>query len=245
MKGKLFAVALGLVLVAPACRAADRAKVGDKVWAQWKPNAWYPGKATKAVPTGLHVLFDDGDEADVALPLVAVDRAPKAEEVKVGSRVLSLRADNRFYPGTITKIDGGTYSVGFDDKDTRDVAVSDLRLLPVRPAPAKTAKAGDKVWAQWKPNAWYPGKAAKAVPTGLHVVFDDGDEADLPVELIAVDRAPKPAGVKVGTHVLGLWTDNRFYPGVVSKIDGDTYSIQFEDGDTRDVAVGDIRLVND
>ena len=63
---------------------------------------------------------------------------------------------------------------------------------------------GDKVRAQWRPNAWYPGKASKGCAIGLHVVFDDGDEADLPVALIVVDTAPQKNTVKVGSRVLGF-----------------------------------------
>ena len=110
---------------------------------------------------------------------------------------------------------------------------------PVLGAPPKV---GDKVWAQWRPNAWYPGKASKVCAIGLHVVFDDGDEADLPVALIVVDTAPQKNTVKVGSRVLGFWTDRRFYPGTVTKIANGQFDIQFDDGDRRTVGLDDLRL---
>jgi len=220
-------------------------KVGDKVWAQWKPNDWYPGKAAKACPTGFHIEFDDGDKADVAVSMIAVDSAPKKEAVKVGTRVLGLWTDKKFYPGTIAKLADGKYDVDFDDGDSLSVGLEDLRLVAVKQVAVRTAKVGDKVWAQWKPNDWYAGKAAKACPKGLHVEFDDGDKADLPVSLIAIDVAPKKESVKVGTRVLGLWTDKKFYPGtVVKQVDG-KYDIAFDDGDSLSVELGDLRLLNE
>src|SRR5437764_40972 len=105
-------------------------------------------------------------------------------------------------------------------------------------AAADVPKVGDKVWAMWTPEEpWYQGKAAKACAIGLHVVFDDGDKADRPVTLIAVDRAPKKKQVKTGTRVLALWTDERLYPGTVTKIGKDTFDIQFDDGSNRAVGL--------
>ena len=40
---------------------AAKVKVGDTVWAQWKPNAWYHGKVDRLTDIGFKVNFDDGD----------------------------------------------------------------------------------------------------------------------------------------------------------------------------------------
>jgi hypothetical protein len=245
MKGKFFLVApLAMALFSPSL-ATGQPKVGDVVWAQWKPNGWYRGKADKKCPTGLHIVFDDGDKADLPLSLMALDQAPKEAQVKVGSRVLGMWTDNRFYPGTVVKIGGGNYDVKFDDGESRSVGLDDLRLLAVKPAANQTAKAGDKVWAQLRPNDWHQGKAAKKCPLGLHVVFDDGDKADLPMELIARDQAPKKAQVKVGARVLAPWTDGRHYPGTVAKAGDGEYEVKFDDGESRSVGLEDLRLLNE
>jgi hypothetical protein len=238
-------IPLCLLLGTPAAPAAPVPKAGDMVWAQWRPNDWYHGKATKACPIGLHVVFDDSDEADVPVSLMALDQAPKKTEVKVGSRVLAQRNDGRLYPGTVTKAADGKYDVQHDDSETATVGLAQLRLLAVNPMANRTAKAGDKVWAQWRPNDWYHGKVSKACPTGLHVVFDDGDEADLSVTLIGLDQAPKKNEVKVGSRVLAQWTDGKLYPGTVTKLADGKYDILFDDSDTTTVGLGQILLLNE
>jgi hypothetical protein len=243
---RLLPVCLGLVLVSGS--GGDEpapAKVGDKVWAQWRPNEWYPGKVDKKAPVGVHIAFDDGDQADCAPSVVATNVAPGKNTVKIGTRVLGLWTDNRMYPGWVSGTTDGMFDIQFDDGDTRALAVDDLRLLPVQTGAGRTAKVGDKVWAQWRPNAWFPGKVNKATKVGLFIDFDDGDKADVPICLVAVNRAPGKGTVKVGTRVLGMWTDNHFYPGTITKIGDDGYNVQFDDGDSRAVGLDDLRLLNE
>ena len=97
--------------------------------------------------------------------------------------------------------------------------------------------------AQWAPDGWYHGKADKTCAVGLHIAFDDGDQADRPFALVAVDHAPRRDEVKAGTHLLAMWTDGRVYPGTVTQISEDKYDIQFDDGDTRTVGREDLRLL--
>lgn len=78
MYQRFLLASLVVASLVPSRAAADAPKVGDKVWAQWKPNDWYPGKVAKACPTGLHVVFDDGDEADLAVSLIAVDECRRS-----------------------------------------------------------------------------------------------------------------------------------------------------------------------
>jgi DUF971 family protein len=247
MKKVFLLVALSALVLSCMPAAGEAPKAGDAVWAQWRPNAWYHGKATKAADVGLHIDFDDGDKADVPVSLVALDRAPKKNEVKIGTRTLALWTDGNYYPGTVTEIAAkGECQIQFDDGATLAVARGDLRVLAVTTAPARTAKAGDKVWAQWRPNAWYPGKVSKTTGLGLHVDFDDGDNADLPAPLVVIDRAPKKADVQVGTRVLGLWTDGKFYPATITEAAKDgTYHVQFDDGADRSVGLDDLRLLNE
>ena len=73
---------------------ADVPKVGDTVWAQWVPDGWYHGKIDKKSDVGLHVAFDDGDQADRAIALIAVDSAPKKKDVDVGTHLLALVAES-------------------------------------------------------------------------------------------------------------------------------------------------------
>ncbi len=223
----------------------DELKVGDTVWAQWRPNAWYRGKAVKTCAVGFHVTFDDGDRADLAPALIIVDRVPPVGKVKIGTRVLAPWTDNKMYPGTVVATKEGKYKIKFDDGDSGLVALKDLRVRTAISSAAPAAKVGDTVWAQWKANAWYHGKVAKKCDVGFHVVFDDGDKADVAPSLIIVDRAPAADKVKVGVRVLALWTDGRMYPGTVIAIEEGKYRIKFDDGDGRAVARNNLRLLGE
>ncbi len=108
----VFLMVLGFATVAQA----GAPKVGDKVWAQWKPNAWYHGKVDKACDWGLHVQFDDGDKGCFHSDLIAVDKPMPAADVKPGARVLALWS-NKLYPATVTgKPAGDKVKVFFDDR---------------------------------------------------------------------------------------------------------------------------------
>jgi hypothetical protein len=197
------------------------------------------------IPAGFHVVFDDGDEADVPVGLTALDKVPNKDDAKPGRRVAALFGGGKYFPGSITKGADGNYDIQFDDGDTASVALTNLRLLAVEPVAGRTAKPGDKVWGQWRPNAWYPGKVSRLVPSGLHVVFDDGDEADLPVPLIAPDRSPGKNDPKVGSHVLALFTNGHFYPGTITAARDGTFDIRYDDGDTGTVKLSDMRMLNE
>lgn len=102
--------------------------------------------------------------------------------------------------------------------------------------------AGLAVWAEWKPNAWYHGTIAESCSDGWFVHFDDGDKKCCAAAEIAADTIPDAGDVRKGTKVVAEWTDMRYYPGKISAVSGASYSIQFEDGDKRDVELGKIRL---
>jgi hypothetical protein len=241
----ILSAAVCLLVLGPLTEAPAQPKVGDVVWVQWRPNDWKPGKVSKQGQVGWRVALENGEEADVAATLLAPDTAPKKGDVKVGSRTLALWDNGQFYPGTVTAAGAGGFDIQFDDGDQATVKLADLRLIPAKAAAGLTPKAGDKVWAQWRPNDWYPGKVTKATEVGLHVQFDDGDEADLPPSLVAPDKAPQKNEAKAGTRVLALWTDDKFYPGTVTKVADDKFDIKFDDGDERTVGVEDLRLLNE
>ncbi len=226
---------------------AQTLKVGDVVWAQWKPNAWYHGKIERENPVGFHVAFDDGDRADLPPSLIVADRAVTAEQVEVGSRVLARWTDGRHYPGTVTRVaEGRRYDIRFDDGDRRTVNLAHVRLRDTLRNMNGAPNVGDVVWAQWKPNAWYHGKVEKKIPVGFHVVFDDGDRADLPPSLIVADRAVTAEQVVVGRRVLARWTDGKHYPGTVAEVaEGRKYDIRFDDGDRKTVDLMSLRLLSE
>lgn len=95
---------------------------------------------------------------------------------------------------------------------------------------AATPKVGDKVWAQWKPNAWYHGTIDAPCDWGVHVKFDDGDQGCFPRELVAVDQPIAPANLVPGTRVLAIWSNGKYYPATVTgKPAGGKVDVFFDD----------------
>lgn len=243
----LVAIPLAATLLGSGSLQAGPAKVGDTVWAQWKPNDWYHGKAERACPLGLHVVFDDGDSLCVHASLIAVD-APLAAADKgpaAGARVLAIWSDGRYYPATVRAAAKDGFDVVYDDRAAGKVAAKDLRVLP-QGKPAKTAAAGEVVWAQWGPNAWYHGKVDKPCEAGgLHVRFDDGDDACLAPILVAVDAAPAKDAIKPAARVLGRWKDGHLYPATVIGADGVSFEVRYDDGASGSVPLADLRHISD
>ncbi|MDP8225593.1 MAG: DUF4537 domain-containing protein [Candidatus Lernaella stagnicola] len=101
---------------------------------------------------------------------------------------------------------------------------------------------GHAVYAEWTANGWYHGKIAKKCDAGWHIAFDDGDQKCCAPSQIVIDVVPPKAMVKVGVKVLAKWSDGRYYPGTVSAINGNKYSIAFNDGDQGTVSRNQLRL---
>lgn len=88
------------------------------------------------------------------------------------------------------------------------------------PTPGSTVLAW---WAQGE--AWFVGTVVEPQGGGFLVVFEDGDQAVVPAARI------KALDIRVGSPVLALWSDKKFYPGTVARIVGRALYIHFDDGD--------------
>ena len=107
-------------------------------------------------------------------------------------------------------------------------------------------KAGDVVWAQWKPNAWYHGRIAKVEGDRYHIAFDDGDKAVVTATKLALDHAPERELVAVrNVRVLAKFKKGRFYPGKIIGFTDDQFDVQFDDGDKDTVGLKDLRLIRE
>ena len=102
---------------------------------------------------------------------------------------------------------------------------------------------GDIVFAEWAVNGWYHGTVGDVCGDGSFMIFfDDGDTRCCPVRIIVKDVIPAKTGVLPGKRVLAQWSDGKFYPGTVGVISGDTFNINFDDGDKGKVTLDQIRL---
>lgn len=104
-------------------------------------------------------------------------------------------------------------------------------------------KPGDTVYAEWVKNGWYHGTAGEQCEDGNYMIFfDDGDTKCCNTGIIVKDVVPPKTSVLPGKSVLAEWTNGKYYPGKVTVINDDTYSIDFDDGDKGKVRLEQIRL---
>lgn len=102
---------------------------------------------------------------------------------------------------------------------------------------------GDIVFAEWQTNGWYHGTVEDICGEDSFMIFyDDGDTKCCPAGIIVKDVIPPKTSVLPGKRVLAQWSDGRYYPGTVSVISGDTFNINFDDGDKGKVTLDQIRL---
>ena len=108
--GAVAALSLGLATAASAQR------VGDWVLGQWRGgNDWYPGVVESVAGNQITIRYDDGTLE--ARPANQV----RPYNWRVGSRVVCLFTNGRWYDATITAMDPGglLISVRYDDGDTQ------------------------------------------------------------------------------------------------------------------------------
>lgn len=99
------------------------------VYAEWVKNGWYHGKIGAECEKGFTINFDDGDVKCCTEKEIVADVVPDSAAVKQGSRVLAQWSDGKFYPGTVSGIESGEYSINFDDGDKGKVTIDKLRLF--------------------------------------------------------------------------------------------------------------------
>ncbi len=127
------------------------------------------------------------------------------------------------------------------------VAMSSILMIfaagcgPKVPAPIK---AGDAVMALWSGSSWYLGTADTACATGLNVKWADGSSASCVATASIVHEvvATKDTAV-VGANVYAKWYGSAFYKAKVTAINGDKYSVQYDDGSKKDdLTLADLRM---
>jgi hypothetical protein len=99
-------------------------------------------------------------------------------------------------------------------------------------ASLKNFQPGDRVWAPWDCRLLYAGTVDQLQDTEVHVHFDDGKSGW--VQFIQVMPLEIPVGLRVlgwKQQILKLDEKSKFCPGVVSKVNGDSIFIVFQDGE--------------
>ena len=248
--------------------------VGAAVEARYRGKKnFYPGKILKVLGDQKYEIeYSDGDvEKGVAEEMIRAletedeppakrDASPEREASKfaAGDAVEArFGGKKKWYAGKILKVLGGArYEVEYDDGDV-EKGVDEEMIRALAAAPAAGAFAvGAKVECRYKgKKRYYPGIIA-AYEDGVYAIdYDDGEkESGVSEELIrAVEEAPAPAPAAAsGKYAVGAKVEARYrgkkkwYAGEVTKVDGDVYSVTYEDGDVEDgVAEELIRAVEE
>jgi hypothetical protein len=119
MRSLKFGIAFFLVLLTATVFAW---KAGNRVLGQWSDGLWYPAKITGAVGADFNISFDDGDTA--VLPAVKIRKI----DWKVGMKVqCNWKKGGVYYTGTITKMQGESIHISYDDGDQEDSTISICR----------------------------------------------------------------------------------------------------------------------
>jgi hypothetical protein len=248
-----------------AAPAAGAFAVGAKVECRYKGKKRYYAGVVAAYEDGTYAIdYDDGEkESGVSEELIrAVEEAPApapaapSGKYAVGTKVEArYRGKKKWYAGEVTKINGDTYSITYEDGDVEDgVAEELIRVVEeAAPAPAPAAAAdeadgkyavGAKVECRYKgKKRYYPGRVASYSGGEYSIDYDDGEkESGVAEELIrVVEEAPAPAPAAAsGKYAVGAKVEARYrgkkkwYAGEITKADGATYSVTYEDGDVED-----------
>jgi hypothetical protein len=101
-------------------------------------------------------------------------------------------------------------------------------------------KVGDRVLGQWSDGFWYTGHVNQLRGDQLAIAFDDGDHAWLTAgQVRAID-------LDVGSRVQGNWKQRGyFYPGRITKKQGDRFHVKYDDNDEEWTTVRWLRVKRD
>jgi hypothetical protein len=101
---------------------------------------------------------------------------------------------------------------------------------------------GTVVFAEWFENQWYNGTVEEPCDDGYRILAETGEIKCVPLDGLVLDVVPEAEDVDTGVAVLAQWGAGLFYPGTVSAINGDSYDIQYDDGDRSTVRLDQLRI---
>jgi hypothetical protein len=102
--------------------------VADPVFVELSTNKWFHGEILSECSLGWKIKFDNGDIKCCETRFMVLDTIPSVNDIKLSTKVLVQRADQKFYPGIVTVISGGKYTVDFAEGDEVTVHLAQLRL---------------------------------------------------------------------------------------------------------------------
>lgn len=96
---------------------------GDRVLAIWEPDGyWYPGEVDLVDRQGIHIAFDDGDDAVVGRNEV------RRVDWRVGSRLeCNWKNEGKYYGGRVNSMRGESMEFLYDDGFREQISISRCR----------------------------------------------------------------------------------------------------------------------
>lgn len=200
-------------------------RTGDRVLARWWDYFWYPGTLLAIGVKGFHVVFDDGDQRVLQhinlMPLVVEE-----------GESLFVRPKNQpqliYMPATVTRVKGEVIDVEFEDGASEtNTRISRARIWRCPVGYSSFAfEEGERVLGLDMDGFTYAAEIVSIDEDKVIVQFLDGPERMLTPELIR--RFELPVGGKIECRWKG---GPQFFPGVLSKREGDRLFINYDDGD--------------
>jgi hypothetical protein len=212
---------------------------GDRVLANRPPEPyWYPGTVRHIDGDRLYVIYDDGEDAlltgEQLMPL----------KIEVGDRVWARLPAGRTYSlARVVRVDGEQLYLEYDDGEQERSSLGMVRI-DRKNWKGRTPQAqsgwidGDRVLARWGGDFfWYPGTVQGVKGGRVNVCFDDGGR-----ERVAAEHVVK-LDLAVGSRVFGRWKGGpAFFPGRITKMEGERIHIQYDDGDQEWTTVSVVRV---
>lgn len=210
--------------------------VGAPVAAKWQDGAWYFGHITETEGNRYAIAYADGDKGTVGPGEILPIAAPG--QITIGTRVLAQWKGAKMYPGVVIQVSGDRARVQWDDGDLPlDVPMDRMALLQPTTAAAPDGagmvmglQVGARVAAKWKDGKYWYGTVGKVDPDGYVIHYADGDVLKVPPA--HVRPVPPPGSLQVGDHVIAVWKGAQMYPGIITRIDSQSATVKWDDGDT-------------
>jgi len=214
---------------------------GDRVLAK-RPSGphLYPGTVHSQDGPTLHVCFDDGEEARLPATQAARLRVESGDRIEV-----RLDRTRSYVPAVVRRCDGDRVRIQFDeDAEQEWTSLAQLRIDPAAwksgpHSPAREWVIGDRVLSQWSGDGlWYPGTIQGVGAEGVLVCYDDDD-----TEWRALDEVVSLGELRAGARVLCRWEGGAgFYPGRLSRRDGEQIEVHYDDGVTETTTISLVRV---
>jgi hypothetical protein len=159
---------------------------------------------------------------------------PPAPRFAPGDRVFAPWEREWLYPATVTDTDEDEElaAVEFDDGDEGRASFVFLRPIKLGPGEFVAARRDREV------KRYVPATVLGVDGDEVRVEYEDGKRDRMEVEYI---RVPVAGPLAVGSRVFAPWEPEWLYPGKVTGMVGMVVEVQYDDGDSGQVLVPDLR----